>query len=491
VFKKILIANRGEIAVRILHTCRDMGIPTVALYERPDRYSLHVRLADECVLLDTKFTDQPAIIRLALDKGADAIHPGYGFLAENVDFIRACDAAGLAFIGPSASAAEAAIDKLSAIERARAAGFPTVEVSPKRLAEDDFAGLQASAAALGYPVILKGSRVGRGPGVRFVRDAARLEKAAQGARAESQATFGQRSIYVEKAIMPVHLVSVQILADKTGHTVHLGDWEGSLQFNNRKLVEESPSPCMSAHKRAELYEAALALARLFQCENAATIEFLIDGQGQHYFTELKPRIVTEHPLLEMQTGLDLVREQIRIAAGESLGFEQADVHLRGCAVLCRITAEDPLHRLLPSPGRLDDVRLPSGPGVRADTYVHPGCDVPGIYNSLIAKLTTWGEDRHIAISRMGRALREFAVVGAAINVPFIQQVLATPDFLQGGYDTETVRRDLANPAASETYYRDLAVIAALHYAFRHQTFRPTTPDRLQTAWHRTSRRLPE
>ncbi len=490
-FRKILIANRGEIAVRIIRTCRDMGIATVTLYEDADRRSLHVRLADQAVPLPTRFSDGAALIALAQEMGADAIHPGYGFLAEDVEFMRACADAGLAFIGPSPAAAEAALGKLEAIRRVRAHGFPTIQTSEECQPGDDLAALQQAAEALGYPVVVKICRAGRGPGERLVRDVAHLEGAIMSALAESQAVFGQRGIFLEKAILPVHQVSVQIVGDRHGHLVHLGDREGSLQFGSRKIIEEAPAPCLDEQQRAELCAAAVEIARLLGYQGVGTVEFMVDDQGRAYFSEMKARIQTEHALPEMLTRIDLVREQIRLAAGEPLRRTQADVPLHGHAIACRINAEDPLNRLMPSPGHVRELRLPAGPNVRVDTYLDAGSDVPAAYNPLIAKLTVWGEDRQQAIARLERALRECLIVGVSTNIPFIQRVFGTPEFLDGAYDSETLHHRLGERSYDDTYYRDLAVIAALRFARRYLSFTPVTPERTQSGWHRSSRRLPE
>ena len=492
-FKKIVIANRGEIAVRIIRTCQDMGIATVALYEAPDRDSLHVRLADEAVLLDTPegFMDGDAIIQLALEKGADAIHPGYGYLAEETHFIRGCDAAGIAFVGPSADVVEVVHDKLNALERAREAGYRTVEHSQYAFDEDEFDQLSAEADRLGYPVVIKSCSGGRGRGERFVWQKDALAEAFRRARQEAQIIYGSSGVYLEKAILPAHQVTVQILADQHGSIVHLGEREGSLIVGNQKVIEESPAPCLSPDQRAALWQAALDIAGLFDYRSVGSIEFLVDADGQFYFTEFKSRLQVDHPISEIITRVDLVREQIRIAAGEPLSIKQEDVHLHGSAMMCRISAADPLRRFLPSPGTLRLVRLPGGPEVRVDTYVYSGSTVPAEYDPLIAKLTVWGETREQCHTRLRRSLEEIAIVGTQTNVPLLQQIVNTPTFADGCYTTDFLHQPLETQEQPETYFRDLAVAAAILYASRNQSFRPAVPKRLSSGWHRDSRRLPQ
>ncbi len=492
-FNKILIANRGEIAVRIERTCRELGIQTVALYEAADRGSLHVRLADECVLLrrPADFMDRELIVRVAREKGAQAIHPGYGFLAEEADFIRACEGAGITFIGPPAEVVEPLRDKISALERVRAAGLPTVEHSSVSFDESEMEGLRAEAARLGFPLIVKSCRGGRGRGERLVNSPELLEQAVHRAQVEARAVYGDRSVYLEKAIHPAHQLAVQVLADGKGGLIHLGEREGSLIQGNQKIIEESPAPCLSPEQRASLQQAALDIARLFNYQNLGTVEFLVDRDGRFYFTEIKARIQMEHPLTEVISRLDLVREQIRIAAGEPLGFEQQDISLQGWGMECHIRAEDPGRDLMPSPGRLRRVRLPGGPDVRVDTFAYSGCDVPPDYDPLIAKLITWGPDRAACLEKMQRALDEFKLVGTATNIPLLQRVIHDPDVERGEYTTDFMSRPFTDRAEPPERLRDLAVIAAVVYARSSQVFTPVTPERLKTGWHRSVRRLPD
>jgi acetyl-CoA carboxylase biotin carboxylase subunit len=491
-FKKVLIANRGEIATRIIRTCREMGIHTIALYEKPDQGSRHVRIANECVLLDAPggFMNQEVILQIAQKTGAEAIHPGYGYLAEEPEFVRACEEAGVVFIGPNSAVLQTLRDKIKALAKAGAAGFPVVDFAPIAFDVDDLGALDAAADLIGYPLVVKSCRGGRGSTERLLRSPDKLEPVVRRAQAEAQAMYGGRRVYLEKAIMPAHQVGVQILADKQGNIIHLGEREGSAQYSNRKVVEEAPASCLTETQRGELWDMALGIARLFNYENAGTVEFLIDTHGNFYFTEIKARIQVDHVLAEMMTRIDLVREQIRLAAGELLVRTQDDIRLEGWSMMCRIHAEDPW-RKLPSPGYLRRVRFPGGPEIRVDTYVYSGCDVPAKYHSLIAKLAVWAEDRPQCLERIRRAIEDFQLVGTPTNLPLLQYVLCGDAFANGRYDTSLLARDFECLPQDDAYYRDLAVIAAMLYVRRNQMFRPTVSPRSHNGWHQDSRRLPE
>ncbi|MEW5871875.1 MAG: biotin carboxylase N-terminal domain-containing protein [Chloroflexota bacterium] len=492
-FRKVLIANRGEIAVRILRTCREMGLSTVSLYQAADRGSLHVRLADECVLLESPegFQDQQAILRIAQEKGADAIHPGYGFLAERQDFIQACEAQGIVFIGPPSQVVDTLTNKVEVLKRARAAGFPTAEFSSASYDLLDVKALRAEAEQLGYPVLIKSARGGRGRGSRLAWSSDHLLKTVRQAQRESLVIYGNTRVYLEKAILPAHQIGVQVVGDREGALVHLGEREGSLLYGNQKIVEEAPAPGLTQPQRQHIWQAALELARLFGYENVGTVEFLVDLQGNFYFTEIKPRIQIEHPLTEALTQVDLVSQQIRIAAGQPLNLCQDDIRLNGWALLGRISAKDPWQRFMPSPGYLRQVRLPGGQGVRVDTYLYCGCTIPSEYDPLIAKLIVWGQDRPAAVQRMQRALQEFQLVGAANNLPMIQRILTQSDFVQGEYIKGASASALGRLPESEEHFRRLALAAALVYVRRNQMSDPLLPDRLVSGWHRHSRRLPQ
>ncbi len=491
-FKKILIANRGEIAVRIIRTCKDMGIKTVALYEAADHDSLHVRLADECVFLPTAkgYLDDKAILRIALQTGAQAIHPGYGFLAESIEFVTACRDARVVFIGPPPEALLAQCNKVDVLQRVQALGLPTVSYSARVFSADEIEALRAEAERLGYPVMIKSSRGGRGRGAYAAQSASQLERALRRAQTEAQIIYGRTHFYLEKLIAPAHMLGVQILADDHGQVVHLGEREGSLIRGNQKMVEEAPAPCLTPAQREPLWRAALEIARAIGLHGAGTIEFMVDLEGRFFFTEIKSRIQVEHTVTEMISRVDIVREQIRIAAGEPLSFTQADVQLNGHAVSCRITAEDPWRHYLPSPGTLRRVRLPTGHDVRVDTYAYSGCAVPAQYDPIVVKVITWGANRAESVGRMQRALSELALIGVATTLPIQQAIVHHDDFIAATYHTDSLRRDLPEDHLPIEAARDLAIAAAVAYARRNLAGQPTVPDRLQSGWHRASRQLP-
>ncbi len=492
-FKKILIANRGEIAVRIIRTCREMGIRTVALYEISDRNSLHVRLADTCVRLPNHhaFMDPDMILSIAQEQDVDAIHPGYGFLAENADFVRACEAADIVFIGPPAEVVEAARNKIGMLEQARAAGFQTVIHSSNSFDESEFEAMTAAAQAIGYPLVLKSCSGGRGRGERLVDNPDHLPEIVRRAHVEAKAVYGNSRLFLEQAILPAHQVGVQIVADRYDGLVHLGDREGSIIHSNQKIVEESPVLCLSSEGRAALLDTAVRVARLFNYQNVGTVEFLVDAAGEFYFSEIKSRIQIDHTLSEMMTRIDLIREQIRLVAGEALGYGQDDVTFHGSAMMCRVQAEDPARRYMPASGHLRRVRLPSGPEVRVDTYLYCDSDVPSFYDPLIAKATVWATDRPACVDRLRRVLEDFAVIGIPTNLPLLMEIIRSPAFVAGEYATDLLRGPLeTKPAADiEMLRRDLAAAAAVLYARRHEAFIPQTPEQWATGWHRTSRHI--
>jgi acetyl-CoA carboxylase, biotin carboxylase subunit len=492
-FKKVLIANRGEIATRIVRTCRDMGISTVALYEKADRSSLHVRLADECVELKSErgYMDRQAIIEIAQRMGAEAIHPGYGFLAERPDFIDACGEAGLVFVGPPSGVVARLQCKIDALAEARRAGYPTTDFSERSYGPDELPEIRAAAASLGFPLIIKSCVGGRGRGARLVSTPESLDEAVRWAQTEAQAVYSDRLIYLELVIPAAHTLSVQVLRDNDGATVHLGEREGSLQLGNQKLIEESPAPCLNDEQRARVYATALDLACFFDCRSAVSVEFLADDAGNFHFTEIKPRIQIDHPVTEFVSGVDIVREQLRIAAGEPLGYDQDGVQLRGWSIECKITAEDPWHDFLPSPGYLRRVRLPGGPYTRVDTYVYSRCVVPARYDPILGKLAVWGTTRDECVSRLRRALQDFTIIGVPTNLPFQQRIVNHPDFIAGRYTADFLNQTLPDVCGDETYLRDLAVAAALGFARRNLTFQPTAPEYTRPGWHRSSRQLPD
>ena len=433
-FSKILIANRGEIALRILRTCEEMGISTVAVHSTVDAQALHVQLADEAVCIgeppsSKSYLNIPNIIAAALTRNATAIHPGYGFLAENARFVEICADHQIHFIGPSPEAMRAMGDKSTAKETMQNSGVPCVPGSDGLLADEDEA--LKVAAEIGYPVMIKATAGGGGRGMRLVREPENLVSQFLAAQGEAGAAFGNPGVYIEKFVEKPRHIEFQILADSYGNVVHLGERDCSVQRRNQKLLEEAPSAILSDELRQKMGDAAVRAAQSINYVGAGTVEFLLDDSGGFYFMEMNTRIQVEHPVTEVVTGLDLIAEQIRIAQGERLRFTQADINLRGHAIECRINAEDPEHNFRPDPGRIDDYLPPGGPGVRMDSHVYPAYEIPPYYDSLIGKLIVWGEDRSVAIARMKRALRECAVIGPKTTVDFHKRILNHPDFIAG------------------------------------------------------------
>ena len=444
--RRILVANRGEIALRVLRACRELGLEAVAAYSEADRDSLAVRLADGAVCVGpppsrSSYLDIGKIVEAARLAGADAIHPGYGFLSENAASARACEEAGIAFIGPGARAIELMGDKAMARRMAAEADVPITPGSPGTL--PDVAAARTAAARIGYPVLLKAAAGGGGRGMRVVRDEASLAGAFGDAAREAQAAFGDGGLYVEKFLERVRHVEIQVLSD--GETVlHLGERDCSVQRRNQKLVEESPSPVLDDDVRARMGEAAVRVCRQVGYVNAGTIEFILDdASGEFYFMEMNTRVQVEHPVTELVTGIDIVKEQIRIAQGERLVLRQQDVRLHGHAVECRINAEDPERGFAPSPGEIRAIEWPGGPGIRIDSHLYPGYRVPPYYDSLLAKLLSWGRDRDEAIARMRRALAEMRVEGVSTTIAFHARLLADPRFQRGQVHTRFVEQDFA------------------------------------------------
>ena len=442
---KVLIANRGEIALRILRSCRELGIPTVAVYSTVDRDALHVQLADEAVcvgeaLSGKSYLNVPNILAAATSRGVDAIHPGYGFLAENDRFAEICRDHGITFIGPSPHAIRSMGDKSTAKATMQSVGVPTVPGSEGLLADP----VEAAelAAQMGYPVMIKATAGGGGRGMRLVPSADQLENLFKAAQGEAEAAFGNPGLYMEKFITRPRHVEVQVLADRHGNVVHLGERDCSIQRRHQKLLEEAPSPALDPELRRRMGDAAVAAARCIDYEGAGTVEFLLDRNGGFYFMEMNTRIQVEHPVTEMVTGIDLIAEQLRIAGGEPISFTQDDVQLRGHAIECRINAEDATHNFRPAPGRITGWLPPGGPGVRVDSHVYTGYDIPPFYDSLIGKLIVWGRDRSSAITRMKRALNECAVTGIPTTVDFHLDLLERKEFLSGDVHTKFVEQDM-------------------------------------------------
>ncbi|MCS6814094.1 MAG: acetyl-CoA carboxylase biotin carboxylase subunit [Cyanobacteria bacterium] len=442
-FSKILIANRGEIALRILRTCEEMGIATVAVHSTVDRHALHVQLADEAVCIgdppsSKSYLNIPNIIAAALTRNASAIHPGYGFLAENARFAEICADHQIVFVGPSPESIRAMGDKSTAKATVKRVQVPTIPGSDGLVTDEQEA--IAIAETIGFPLMIKATAGGGGRGMRLVREPDELVKSFLAAQAEAEAAFGNPGLYVERFVERPRHIEFQILADSYGNVVHLGERDCSIQRRHQKLLEESPSPALSPALRAAMGAAAVRVAKSINYVGAGTIEFLLDQQGNFYFMEMNTRIQVEHPVTEMVTGLDLIAEQIRIAQGEKLSFTQDDIQLRGHAIECRINAEDPDHNFRPHPGRISGYLPPGGNGVRMDSHVYTDYEIPPYYDSLIGKLIVWGHDRPAAIRRMQRALREFAITGLPTTISFHQRILESPEFWDGNVYTNFVEQ---------------------------------------------------
>ena len=492
-FRKILIANRGEIAVRIMRTCREMGIRTVAVFSTVDRQSLHVRYADEAYAVGPAPSTESylridRILDAARRSGAEAIHPGYGFLAENPDFAQACETAGVVFIGPPVSAMELMGSKTASRHALIQQGLPVVPGADRNL--ESFEEVQRIAGEIGYPVMLKASAGGGGKGMRLVRAEAELESAYRTARSEAQNAFNDSSVYLEKYIEHPRHVEIQILGDHHGHLIYLGERECSLQRRHQKVVEECPSPAVDEGLRRRMGETAVRIGKLAGYWNAGTVEFLLDSQRNFYFLEMNTRLQVEHPVTELVTGIDLVKEQIRIAAGEKLLRHQEDVQLRGAAIECRIYAEDPANNFFPSPGLITRLQSPGGPGIRHDSGVYEGWRVPLEYDPLLSKLAVWASDRGEAIARLQRALGEYQVQGIRTNIPFFRRVLEHPDFVAGSLETgfidSVLTAGLMNEEPPPEEEERVAMLAALLYAETNREAKTaaTTPN---SHWKRAGR----
>ena len=436
-FQKILIANRGEIALRVIHACRELGIQTVAVYSEADEHALHVRFADEAVCIGPErsadsYLNVPAVISAAEITGADAIHPGYGFLSESAYLAEVCEACHIKFIGPDPTVIRLMGDKARARRAMKKAGVPVVPGSDG--AVDDLDEAREIVDELTLPVIIKATAGGGGRGLRVVRSIQDLTGAFQTAQREAEAGFGVRDVYIEKFVEATRHIEVQVLADSHGAVVHLGERECSIQRRHQKLLEEAPSVALTARLRKKLGNTVVDAAKAVQYENAGTFEFLMDADRNFYFMEANTRLQVEHPVTEMVTGIDIVKAQIRIAAGQRLGFKQGDVKFRGHAIECRVNAECP-DTFVPSPGVIETFSIQSGPGVRIDTYAHPGCTVSPFYDSLVAKIVAHGRDREEAIARMRRTLDMAVVEGIKTSIPLHLAILSDPAFLKGEFNT--------------------------------------------------------
>ncbi len=498
-FKKLLVANRGEIAVRILRTCRELGISTVAVYSDADRDSLHVRYADEARRIgpapsSESYLDIDAVLRAARETGADSLHPGYGFLAENPEFAKRCEEVGLVFIGPTPEAVALMGDKVEARRVARKAGVPIVPGSEPMSSDADALG---EAKRIGFPLLVKAVAGGGGKGMRIVSSESELETALRQARSEASSSFGNPSVYLEHYLYRPRHIEFQIVADDAREVVHLLERECSIQRRHQKLIEECPSPRLDSELRQRMGEAAVVLARAADYRNAGTVEFLLDGNGDFYFLEMNARLQVEHPVTEMVVGLDLVRLQLDLASGEALPFTQDDIRPHGWAMEFRIAAEDPYQDFLPSPGRIDFLRPAGGPGVRDDSGVFSGWEVQPHYDPLIAKLIVWGRDRQDCLARAKRALEEYRVEGISTTLPFFQKVLQDPQFLAGEMDVGYIDRNWEGSArgagsvsipVSIDVERDRAALIAAAVAAYRSADRPRrrrTTASAPSVWKRT------
>lgn len=462
-FKKILVANRGEIAVRILRACRELGLDTVAVWSDVDRNALHVRYASEAYNIGPapareSYLRIDRIIDVALRAKADAIHPGYGFLAENHQFARACIEAGITFIGPSPDAIRTLGNKIQARRIVSKEGVPVVPGTYEPLRDDE---MVAKANELGFPLFIKAAEGGGGKGIRRVESAEEMPSAIARARSEAESSFGDATIYLEKVIEPARHIEFQILADAKGNVIHLGERECSIQRRHQKLFEESPSPILNDDLRDKMGKAAVKATKAAGYVNAGTIEFLLDKDRNFYFLEMNTRLQVEHPVTELVTGMDIVKEQIRIASGRPLGMKQRKApRINGWAMECRITAEDPFNGFLPSTGRIVSLYEPHGPGVRLESGVYEGFEVTLYYDPLISKLCVWGPDRATAIMRMKRALSEYKVMGIATSIPFHQKLLESVAFIAGHFDTNFLDERFAMDSDGEGGKEQIAAIIA-------------------------------
>lgn len=442
-FKKILIANRGEIAVRIIRACRELGIKTVAIYSDVEKDSLHVRLSDEAICIGPAASSQsymniPAIISAAEITDAEAVHPGYGFLAENPHFEEACITSGITFIGPSPENIRLGGNKAKALQTMKRKGIPVVPGSDGPI-QDEVVALKI-IKKIGTPVILKASAGGGGKGMRIVNDKKEIEKSFQMAQQEALAVFGRGELYIEKYIPEMRHIEVQVLADNKGNVIHLGERDCSIQRRHQKLIEESPYIFSTPRFRKKIGELAVKAAKAMNYRNAGTIEFIVDTENNIYFMEINTRIQVEHPVTEVITGIDIIKEQIKLAAGEPLSYKQQDIRFSGHGIECRINAEDP-ESFLPSAGKISTFIPPGGPGIRVDTAVYSGWEVPIHYDSLIAKVIAHGKDRNEAIIRMRRALGEFIIEGIKTTISFYLEILNKPDFLTGNFNTSFLEKN--------------------------------------------------
>jgi acetyl-CoA carboxylase biotin carboxylase subunit len=490
--RKILIANRGEIAIRIMRSCREMGIRTVAIYSDADRTSMHVRYADEAYNIgpassSESYLRMDKIIKVAKQSGADAIHPGYGFLSENAEFARLCGKSGITFIGPSPHAISTMGDKITARKTMINAGVPVVPgTEAKIVAKEDVSKI---IKEIGLPVIIKASAGGGGKGMRLVKDESEIQESIRAAQSEAKAAFGDDSVYIEKYITSPHHIEFQVLGDKHGNIVHLCERECSVQRRHQKVLEETPSPILTPELREKMGEAAVAAAKSVNYEGAGTIEFLVDDKLNFYFLEMNTRLQVEHPITERVIGIDLVKEQIRIANGDVLPYKQKEIRMQGHAIECRIYAEDPDNNFMPSPGMIRYISEPNGLGVRVDGYVYQGYEIPIYYDPMISKLIVHSRTRKGAIDRMKRALFEYKISGVKTSIKFLNNIITHPSFIEGKYDTHFIEKHYnelfndTNPCEFDC--EDIAAITSfIHYVDKLETIgvKDTPQNGIHSAW---------
>jgi acetyl-CoA carboxylase biotin carboxylase subunit len=490
--RRILVANRGEIAVRVIRACRDLGLESVAIYSEADREALHVRFATYAYPVGPapatqSYLNIDRVLEVARRAEVDAVHPGYGFLSENPEFARRCEQEGLTFIGPTADCMALVGDKARARQAAIEAGVPVVPGTPEPV--DDAAQARAIATELGYPIMIKAAAGGGGKGMRLVHEEADISRAFETAGSEARSAFGDGRVYIEKAIVAPRHIEIQVLADTHGNQVYLGERECTLQRRHQKVLEEAPSPVMDPDLRERMGSAALAVTAASGYTNAGTVEFLVDGERNFYFIEVNARLQVEHPVTELLTGVDLVAEQIALAEGAQLSLTQDDIRLHGHAIECRIYAEDPDNNFAPSPGVVEALRIPGGPGIRDDSCLFQGYEVPVHYDPIVGKLIAWGIDRTSAIRRLQRALEEYKVRGIATTIPLFQRVLADQDFIDADFDTGYLDRLLnATPPSPETTSNDdniaeaARMAAALHVFLTEEERAYRPPSTASSPW---------
>ncbi len=492
--RKILVANRGEIAVRIIRSCREMGIRTVAVYSDADRKAMHVMYADEAYHIGASpsadsYLNMEKIISVAKQSGSDAIHPGYGFLSENALFSERCQQEGIIFIGPSSYAISKMGDKITARQTMTEAGVPVVPGAAGKIDSDE--GAIKTIREIGLPVMIKASAGGGGKGMRLVTQAKEIKSALRAARSEAMTAFGDDSVFIEKYIQSPHHIEYQILADKHGNVIHLFERECSVQRRHQKIIEETPSPILSSVKRHEMGQHAIAAAKAVRYEGAGTIEFIVDNDLNYYFLEMNTRLQVEHPITERVVGVDLVKEQIHIANGKPLNFKQENLRQNGHAIECRVYAEDPDNNFMPAPGTVTHISIPAGVGVRVDGYIYEGSEIPIYYDPLIAKLIVWGRTRAEAIERSRRALQEFRITGVKNNLKFLERILEAEDFIGGNYTTHFIEENkefLMQETTCDDSCEDMVIITTfLEYLDMIEKASPKEMTALKNNWKDYSR----